>query len=302
MAVRGVCKGAMLVLINRKSRRGQETNLAAVFEAMRSSEIRPIEYYLESSDRVEEIIEKHCMQVDAVVIGGGDGTLHFAAESLVKHRLPLGILPLGTANDLARTLGIPEDLEAAARIILQGNLESINLGIVNKLYYFNVANIGLGVKVNRQLSGSVKRKLGILSYTKGLLAAFKRQKPFGVTIESDEYRRLKLKSIQVAVGNGKFYGGGVAISEDADIGENSLVLYSLEPKSLWEAAVLGPLFKSGKIKGVNGITLLRSSKFRVTTRKPMTISADGEMVSKTPADFGFLPHAVNVYVPGDAIS
>lgn len=289
-------KTTMLVLINRRSRRGDDPGVATVFKALKDSEVNLIEYYPEAADTIEDIIEKHHAEIDAIVIGGGDGTLHLTIESVVKYKLPIGILPLGTANDLARTLGIPNDVEEAGRVILKRNLKTINLGIVNKRYFFNVANIGLGVKVARQLSGSAKKRFGIFSYVKGLVDVFQRQKPFRVTIEH-EGERLRLKSIQIAVGNGKYYGGGVAISEDADISENGLVLYSLEPKSLWEAVVLGPLFKLGKIKGVNGITLIRSNKFRVITDKPMSISADGEIVSATPADFGFLPDAVNIYVP-----
>lgn len=290
-------KKVVLVLINGRSRRGDDPQVTGALKALRDGGVTPLEYYPESPDGISEIIEKHRVEIDAVVIGGGDGTLHIAAESLVKYGLPVGILPLGTANDLAKTLGISGDLQEAVRIILMGHFKPINLGMVNGEYFFNVANIGLGVKVARQLSGQAKKNLGILSYAKSLLGVFRRQRPFRVTIDCDDGRRLELKSMQVAVGNGKFYGGGIAISEDADIGDNGLVLYSLEPKNVWQAAVLGPLFKLGKIKGVEGVTLLRSEKFRVITRRPMTISADGEIVSKTPADFGFLPNALNVYVP-----
>jgi YegS/Rv2252/BmrU family lipid kinase len=287
----------MLILINRRSRRGADPQVASVFNMLRSGRIRLIEYYPEPPDRLGEIIEKHHREIDAVVIGGGDGTLRLAAESLVRYGLPVGILPLGTANDLARTLGIPGDVEEAARIILKRNVKPVNLGVVNKNYFFNVANIGLGVGVARRMSAQVKKKLGVLSYVKSLFEVFRRHRPFRVTIECESGRRLRLKSIQVAVGNGKYYGGGVVISEDADITENGLVLYSLEPKSLWEAVMMGPWFRFGKIKGIDGVTVLRSKKIRVTTDRPMSVSADGEIISETPADFGFLPGAVNVFVP-----
>ncbi|HEX7026179.1 MAG TPA: lipid kinase [Gammaproteobacteria bacterium] len=293
----GRVKKSILVLINERSRRGEDFKGSdSIVKALRHGEKVPIAYYPESVDRMRELIERHHMEIEAILIGGGDGTLHAAIASLIKYGLPIGILPMGTANDLARTLGIPGDPEDAVRVILNGKLKAINLGIVNGEYFFNVANIGLGVRVAKRLSGSAKRKLGIFSYAKSLTDVFRRQRPFRVVIETDD-RQLKLKSIQVAVGNGKFYGGGIAISEDADISENGLVLYSLEPKNIWQAAILGPLFKFGKIKGVNGITVLHSKKFRISTGRPMKISADGEIVSETPADFGFLPGALNVYVP-----
>lgn len=287
----------MLVLINRRSRRGDDPEVAGFFKMLRNGRIKLIEYYPEPPDKLGEIIKKHHREIDAVIIGGGDGTVRLAAGSLVKYGLPLGILPLGTANDLARTLGIPSDVEEAARVVLKGNTKPVNLGIVNRNYFFNVANIGLGVKVAKRMSGQVKKKLGVFSYVKSLFEVFQRQRPFRVAIECEGGRRLQLKSIQVAVGNGKYYGGGVAISEDADIMGNGLLLYSLEPKRLWEIIVMGPLFRLGKIKEVNGVTVLRSRAFRVTTGRPMSISADGEIISTTPADFGFLPDAVNVFVP-----
>lgn len=290
-------KGVMLVIINKRSRRGAGSEVENIFKILRDNKLFLIVCYPESKAQVRDILNKHHKNIDAVLVGGGDGTLHLVAEYLVSYALPIGILPLGTANDLARTLGIPNDLEAAARIIIEGKLQPINVGLVNKKIFLNVANIGLGVEVGRELSGAIKKKLGILSYAKGLFSAFRRRKSFRVVVEYENSRRLKLKSMQVAVGNGKFYGGGIAISEDADIKKHGLVFSSLEPRSFLQAVILSPLIKLGKIQDVEGVTLLRSDEFRVTTVRPMSISADGEIVSKTPANFGFLPSAIKVYVP-----
>jgi diacylglycerol kinase family enzyme len=85
----------------------------------------------------------HGREVDLIAVGGGDGTLNAAADCVMQMNRPLGILPMGTANDLARTLGIPADLDAAVQIIAAGRTRRIDLDLVNGHPFFNVASIGL---------------------------------------------------------------------------------------------------------------------------------------------------------------
>ncbi|MHC5828099.1 MAG: diacylglycerol kinase family protein, partial [Nostoc sp.] len=111
-----------------------------------------------------EVIFRYQHQVELVIIGGGDGTLNAAVDALVDTQLPLGILPLGTANDLARTLEIPNSLSEACKIIAYGNLHRIDLGWVNGKHFFNVASLGLSVKITERLTKEVKRRWGIFAY------------------------------------------------------------------------------------------------------------------------------------------
>ena len=94
-----------------------------------------------------EAIRRECGAVDLVILAGGDGTMNSAVDALVECKLPLGILPTGTANDLARTLEIPTDLAAAAAVIGAGRRHAIDLGCVNGKYFFNAASIGLSAEV-----------------------------------------------------------------------------------------------------------------------------------------------------------
>ena len=82
--------------------------------------------------------------------------------------LPLGVLPMGPANDLARTLGVPTDLDAAARVIAEGHTRRIDLGLVNREPFFNVASIGLSAELAQELTREIKRRFGGLGY--GLVA------------------------------------------------------------------------------------------------------------------------------------
>ena len=95
-----------------------------------------------------------------LILGGGDGTVSSVVDFLVDSDAVLGLLPLGTANDFARTLDIPEDIEAACRTIARGKVVDIDLGLAGDNFYVNVASVGLGVEATRALSPWLKKSTG----------------------------------------------------------------------------------------------------------------------------------------------
>ncbi|MGH7930920.1 MAG: diacylglycerol kinase family protein, partial [Candidatus Binatia bacterium] len=101
-----------LLIVNRKSGSGK-SDLATGLALLRERGLTLIEHYPDDVRRMPQIIRDHVEGVDRIILGGGDGTFNAAAEALVEARLPLGILPLGTANDLARSLKIPLSLPEA---------------------------------------------------------------------------------------------------------------------------------------------------------------------------------------------
>ena len=136
-------------------------------------------------------------------------------DFLANHNSTLGLLPLGTANDFARTLEIPSSLEAACATIAQGKVVDVDLGLVGDNYYVNVAAVGLSVEATRSLSPRLKKSIGPLAYPVAAMTAFFKHEPFVARLsfperdhEPVEYGRL----LQVAVGNGRFYGGGMVVA------------------------------------------------------------------------------------------
>jgi diacylglycerol kinase (ATP) len=287
--------GRALILINAKARRGQEMGSEAT-KMLRSAGLTLIEEQPVDASGLGAAIRRHRDDVDLVVIGGGDGTLSGAAESLVETQLPLGILPLGTANDLARTLAIPLDLSGACSVILDGVQHRIDLGRVNERYYFNVASLGLSVLVAKNLRSQLKRRWGLLAYAIIAARALRRERSFRAKIACDG-RRTRLRSIQLTVGNGRHYGGGLTMSEDAGIDDHVLDLYSIAPVRWWRLLWLVPLLKSGRLRRTDGVRLMRGRRITVRTRRPMEINTDGEVTTHTPAVFEVVPDAVTVLVP-----
>ncbi|MGJ5177171.1 lipid kinase [Bradyrhizobium oligotrophicum] len=285
----------LLMIINRGSRSGGTAAGLAV------SRLSAAGYDLvisapHSPREVSPWIEAHADDAEAVIVAGGDGSLNAAAPALVKTGLPLGIIPAGTANDLARTLGLPEDMEAAVDVIVAGHRRQIDLGDVNGHPFFNVASLGLSADLARQLTKETKRRFGRLGYAITALKVLINARPFRAVIVSSD-GAVRVKTLQIAVGNGRYYGGGMAVQHSAEIDDSHLDLYSLELGRVWKLLAMAHAFRQGRHGLWQEVRATRDTSFEIRTRRPRPINADGELVTFTPARFGVLPRAVSVFVP-----
>lgn len=235
-------------------------------------------------------------EADLIIVAGGDGTIHHAAPALIDARKPFGILPLGTANDLARSLEIPADPLEAARVILDGRTRMIDLGDVNGEPFFNVASLGVSVELARELTRERKQRFGAFSYVVAGIRALMRARRFRAVIEADG-RIVRVRTFQIAVGNGRYYGGGMSVHENCRIGDGRLYLYSLEMRSLWKLIFMAMDFRAGAYGAWEDVRADAGARFVVRTRRPREINADGEIVTRTPATFTIRPKALAVFAP-----
>jgi diacylglycerol kinase (ATP) len=286
-----------LFISNQKSGKA-DNDLDLAVEILKDSGINLIQEESEDSTHINDLIRQNRDKVDAVILAGGDGTMSSAAGSLSECGLALGILPMGTANDLARTLKIPESIESAAAIIAEGRLHTIDLGKVNDHWFINAAHIGLGVKVNRNLTRDLKSRWGRFSYARSLIDAFDSMRPYRADIVCDG-EEFSVRSIHITVANGRFYGGGMALSKEASVDDHKLRIFSLEPQSFWSLLSHSVVILGGQLKGREGVWLRSGESLRIQTSRPMDIYADGEFISRTPAHFRLQPNSLQVYVPDE---
>lgn len=285
----------ILLLINLRSKQG----LLRFGEAVASFNDLGIQYIIGQVREAEDFtrcIQRYQDRVSAVVIGGGDGTLNVAVDALVETGLPLGILPLGTANDLARTLNLPQTLPEACQVIAQEHRQRIDLGRVNGKYFFNVASCGLSIKITQELSGKLKQRWGVLAYAIAAIRTIATARRFTAVIQVDDGVAMTRRSLQIAVGNGRYYGGGLTIVEDAAIDDQRLDLYSLEIPHWWHIFFLLPALKTGRFNDRIGISRWEGKQIKVWTRTPKRVNTDGEITTKTPALFELIPNALEVFV------
>ena len=284
-----------LVVVNARSRRGSE-DLTAAVNALRGGGLEVLVLRFGQPAEVDRAIREHAALVDLIVVGGGDGTMNAAAEALTAAKLPVGILPLGTANDLARSLEIPRAPAAAAGVILEGKRHRIDLGRANGKLFFNIATMGLSARLAKAMRAADKRRFGALAY--GItLARIGLGQPFAATVRAPEGEERHLKAIQVAVGNGRFHGGGVVVHEDAELDDGMLHLYALAPQSVWQLLRKLPRLLRGQHRATPGVVSLAARSIEVRTDRRLTVNTDGEITTETPVRFEVLPKALEIFVP-----
>ncbi|HEX7081237.1 MAG TPA: lipid kinase [Gammaproteobacteria bacterium] len=294
-----VTPSRLVVVVNRKARAGG-ADLGPVLESL-ADRLGPAEV-LEVDDPAELAakLEQACGDaVQRVVVAGGDGTINSVLPVLLRIGKPLGIIPLGTANDLARTLGIPVDPAAAAAVILQDRKRRIDVGVVNGKHFVNAAGIGFSTGLHRELTPRIKGVLGPLAYAIGVLRRWRRHEPFSVLVRT-ETSTLRRRVIQVTVANGRYYGGGMTAHEGARIDDGSFDVVMILARPWWQHLSSAIRLKRGVYANEGTIAAERASAFELSTRSPRTVATDGEPRTRTPASFRVLPRALEVYVPDDA--
>ncbi|MFG1401458.1 lipid kinase [Xanthobacter sediminis] len=245
---------------------------------------------------LSDLVRAAAGSVDLVIVGGGDGTLNAAAAGLRDTGLPLGVLPLGTANDFARTLGIPVDPAAAARLIVESVPRPVDLGDVNGHPFLNVASVGFSADLARALTAAAKKRFGVFGY--GVVAArlLWQSRLFTAFIEHDGAVE-SVRTLQVSVGNGRYYGGGMAVEACAAADDGRLDFYSLEVDHWWRLLALLPSLRRGTQGQWDDVRAFGTTEVVVRTSRPRPVNTDGELVTFTPACFRVLPAALRVHAP-----
>lgn len=284
-----------LMIVNLRARRGA-ASIAPVRDFLAASGFRLIDEQPTGGDSISDLISRHADRCDLVIVGGGDGTLNAAASALVYTGLPLGVLPLGTANDFARTMNIPLDPLKAAELIVQGRTKHVDLGEVNGHLFFNVASIGFSAELAAELTEHAKKRWGVLGY--GIVAAriLLRSRLFTAYLDHDGATE-KIRTMQVSVGNGKHYGGGMTVEEKASADDGWLDLYSLEVDHWWRLLRLLPSLRRGTQGQWDDVRAFKTTEITIHTKAPRPVNTDGELSTWTPAHFRIRPKSVIVYAP-----
>ena len=287
-----------LLLANRSSGLGG-TRLDGVLDVLQQAGIVVLSVAPNTPAQIPELIRNIAPKTDMIIIGGGDGTLSCCLPALMETDRPFGVLPMGTANDLARTLGLPSDPVDAAAVISRGVTKKIDIGIVNDRPFFNVASIGFPAEVARFHTGWRKKLLRLVSYPISWFDALKVHRNFNATITCDGHER-RVRCSMIAVGNGRHYGGGLTISEDADIDDGWLRVSYVRPVRFWRALGLLPSLRLGTIAREEEAEVWRAKRIAIRTDRSKRINVDGELVGTTPANFAVREKCLEVFVPSAA--
>ncbi|WP_434384300.1 lipid kinase [Melittangium boletus] len=305
-------EGPALVLINPHSRMGAEA-LPATREALANRGIPVLESHAvtdhEHMDRL--ILQALEGGVRRFILGGGDGTLNHAIKHLLGRDVSLGVLPLGTGNDFARSLGIAPTLEAACDAIAEGRTVHVDVGLANGRPFLNAVSLGLASAIARRLTPELKRRVGKLAYPVAAFAELWEHQPFRVRLET-EHETLEVDVLQLVVGNGRYHGAGNMVTPDATLDDQLLDAYTIvapSHESGREGTGLGHMqdlstlarvaltLRSGEHLSHPAVKAVSGTRIRVDATPPQDVNADGEMIGQTPVRFELLPAALRVYAP-----
>ncbi|MFV0459095.1 MAG: lipid kinase [Actinomycetales bacterium] len=288
------------LVVNAHSRRGADA-LDHVQRGLRqvagSLEVIPVTKGADLPDACEKAAQA---EPDLFVIGGGDGSIGCAAGAVAGTTIALGVLPLGTANDFARTLEIPTAIDAAVRNLVEGHVVDIDLGRADGRPFLNVASAGMSVAVTRNLSPGLKRWLGPIAYVIAAAAAYRTFTPFDARLEfpDGDHPEMELTDLlQVAIGNGKHFGGGATISPTASLDDNLLDVHTVHRGKITELIDVAHGLSDGALVHHHLVDHVTTRRLRLHTNLEEPVNLDGEIVSSTPTLFEVQRNAVHVVVP-----
>lgn len=266
-----------------------------------------------AADLAQDAAEQGYSHVLAV---GGDGTLQEVVTGLVRARgasvgpaagsAPSGPtvawLPLGTGNDLARSLGLPvrpaAAVAAVTRAVARGDAVAIDAGLINRERIFlNVAGVGFDAQVALLVSRMRWKVRGAAPYVAAALRTLFSYAPQELTLTVDG-RTERMKSLLTACGNGAFYGGGICICPGARLDDGLFSLCLVRDMSRWKVPYALTLAFGGRHRFLREVTECSASRVHIDGPPGVLVHADGQVVCRLPVEFSIIPRAVRIVAPG----
>jgi YegS/Rv2252/BmrU family lipid kinase len=288
---------------------GSADALDPVRQALRSNGFQIVdEIPVQQKGKLADLVTMPAEERPLVIAAGGDGTVGAAADELAGSGAILAVVPLGTSNDVARSLGIDPDPVAAATQLRDGVVRAVDTGQVavsgqRPHNFVHAATVGFNVRFAKLATqSSLRRRFGRLTYAVAGVRAMRQHEPFDCELHfGDTTKRLRL--VQLSVINAPVFGGALDLRvPTARMDDRSLVVFAVEegsPVRLVLGAVMA-LVRRGQ-SGF-GVTALRTKQLRVHVDRDLEVALDGEIGARLPADFTVAAEALRMVtprVPGD---
>ena len=291
-------KSAALI-VNAKSRKGQKLFKRAC--ARLETLPFPVDAHAVEDPKQLEATVKEALakNPDLVILGGGDGTISGLVDLLVGQDVILGVLPLGTANSFARTLGLPMDVDGAIQIFATGTPKRIDLGMINHDYFANCAAMGISPQIAETVPHGLKKVLGRIGYLGWAAGQYVKFKPFILTVD-DGVEEKRLRVVEVRISNGPYHGGTWLVDEAA-VDSGQIVVQAVTGR--YRRTLIKNWFTSFlKLEARHQDTVSFTGKeLKIDTRPSLPISIDGEVLAHTPATAKIAAGIIRVMVPWEAV-
>jgi YegS/Rv2252/BmrU family lipid kinase len=289
-----------VLLVNPSSGHGRTLKLLPRVE--RALDAKRVVFRVERTRGLEDGAERALAAVEAgeaPVVMSGDGLIGAVGGALTGAETPLGIVPGGRGNDLARVLGIPDDPEGAVEVLTGGRTRLIDVGEANGRRFLGVASVGFDSEANR-LANETDFLRGNLVYAYAALRTLLGWRAVRFTIRVGEERR-RFTGYSVSAANNRAFGGGMFIAPDAELddGEFDVVAVGAVGK-LRFVGNLPKVFKGTHVEE-DEVRVFRAPRLELSASRPLPVYADGEHLTDLPVSLRLLPRALKVLVPAQAV-
>ena len=285
-----------VLVVNTRSRRGAHAYSEAKKLLAAAGIVLDAAYPVRHAERSPEIVREEIAKGSRfIIIGGGDGTISSVVDHFAFTNVVFGVLPLGTANSFARTLGIPLDLPGAIDVLAKGKVGNVDLGKMNEDYFANGSSIGMPAIIGRATPHSLKKWLGRGAYFLVAANEFIRYVPFRciVTIDGEE---TSFEALDVMIASGG-YQGGVLRARDASPDDGRLVIRILKGPSKWALAKKWARMTLGVPFAPPDIEVLRVPELTIDAIPKQHVAVDGEVIMQTPIRVSVARKALFLMVP-----
>lgn len=286
----------LAVLVNPHSAGGRTLKLLPRVE--RELDARRVPFRVERTQGLEDGVARALRAVEAgelPVVFSGDGLIGAVGGAMAGAETPLGIVPGGRGNDLARVLEIPDDPAGAVAVLAAGNVRRIDVGEANGKRFLGIVSVGFDSEANR-VANETRFLRGDLVYAYAALRTLLAWKPGRFTIRVDEDRH-RFTGYSVSVANSRAFGGGMYIAPDAELDDGELDIVTVgEIGRLRFLTNLPKVFKGTHVEE-DEVQVFRAPHLELTASRPFPVYADGEHLTELPARIRVLPKALGVLAP-----
>ncbi len=286
------------LVINLRSRTGTAASQQAAAELERCGLlVRRNHLVTNGHALIESVRQVIDSGLKTIVVGGGDGTLSSAADLLANRSdLTLGILPVGTGNEMAHTLGIPLDLPGACDVIAHGRVETVDLAEASGNYFIHTALVGYPAQVNHTIPNWLKLRFGKAAYVYSFCRAMFGARPFRVAVKVGN-ESWEGQTILVTVGNGRFHSlGSVLLPPDRAV-ESGLMVYTPRSTNWLTLARLAFGLWITRKPQPSLLLFQRADSVSIVADPPQGVDLDGEFGRLTPVVVRLAKNALRVLVP-----
>lgn len=291
----------LLFIVNKYSGVGYQPQLEGkIIDACKAQDIECTIEFTKGPGHATDLATQAISQFDGTIAVGGDGTVNEVARGVVHSSLPMGILPKGSGNGLARHIGMSMNIERALHQLLQGKIIRMDSFTLNNKLSINVSGIGFDGHVANLFSTGTKR--GLWGYTKLVALEYFRYKEFSAEFTLDTQHPSMHESFMMAIANSSQYGNNAWVSPHSSIADQSLQLAIVKKIPLYKGISFGYSMFTKGLTDNSRYHMISFKNASIKTQQPVAYHIDGEPCGHADLfDIRLQPQSLSMMIPADRI-